>query len=48
MTKTKTRAAEGLARRAAGMAASTRGRARRFTDRRKEASRKACRRPTRT
>ena len=31
--------------RAAGMAAATRGRARRFKDRRKEASRRACRGP---
>jgi len=39
----KSKAAEGLKRRGHGMAAATRGRARRFRDRRKEAARRACR-----
>ena len=39
------RAVEGLKARGAGMAAATRGRARTFTDRKKAASKGACRRP---
>lgn len=47
MKNRKSKSVEGLQRRAAGMAAATRGRARKFTNRRKEASRRACRGPVR-
>lgn len=45
MKNRKNKTIEGLQRRGAGLAATTRGRARKFTDRRKEAARRACRRP---